>query len=84
MKIVEATYERHSDSSGTITEVYEDGSVRHTPLPALWATGGESESFRRLRMREKELSLPRPGQRAERMTEDQITKADRDEGRTGV
>jgi hypothetical protein len=83
MKIVSATYERHSDSSGTITETYEDGSVRHTPLPALWATGGESESFRRLRMRERGPSPPRPGQRAERMTEEQITRADRDEGRSG-
>jgi hypothetical protein len=81
MKIVKATYERHADSSGTITETYEDGSVRHTPLPALWATGQESESFRRLRIREREPSLPRPGQRTERMTEEQITRADRDEQR---
>jgi hypothetical protein len=79
MKIVKATYERHADSSGTITEVYEDGSVRHTPLPALWATAGESESFRRLRMSEREPSLPRAGQRTERMTDDQITRADRGE-----
>jgi hypothetical protein len=79
MKVVTATYERHADSSGTITETYEDGSVRHTPLPALWATGEESESFRRLGISEREPSLPRPGQRAERMTEDQITRADRDD-----
>lgn len=84
MKIVKATYERHSDSSGTITETYEDGSVHYTPLPALWATGSESESFRRLRLREGEPSLPRPGQRTERMTEDQITVADRGEGGCGA
>ena len=77
MRLISSTYERHADSSGTITETYEDGSVRQTPLPSLWASSIESESFRRLRLREQEPSLPRPGQRAERMTEDQITAADR-------
>ena len=77
MRLISSTYERHADSSGTITETYEDGSVRQTPLPSLWASGIESESFRRLGLREREPSLPRPGQQAERMTEDQITAADR-------
>ena len=77
MRLISSTYERHADSSGTITESYEDGSVRHTPLPSLWASSMESESFRRLGLREQEPSLPRAGQRAERMTEDQITAADR-------
>jgi len=78
MKVVSSTYERHADSSGTITETYEDGSVHHTPLPSLWGTK-VSESFRRLGLSDVPPFRAPPGTRAERMTEDQITEADRDE-----
>jgi hypothetical protein len=80
MKVVSSTYERHADSSGTITETYEDGSVRHTPLPSLW--GNQiSESFRRLGLSDVPGCRARPGTPTWRMTEDQITEADRDDNR---
>ena len=83
MKVVSSTYERHADSSGTITTVYEDGSVRYTPLPSLWGSR-PSESFVRLGLTEGSPVRPYPGQRAERMTEDQITEADREEQQHGM
>lgn len=78
MKVISSTYERHADSSGTITTTYEDGSVRYTPLPSLWGNK-PSESFVRLGLSERYPLRSYPGQRAERMTEDQITEADREE-----
>jgi hypothetical protein len=82
MKVISSTYERHADSSGTITETYEDGSVRHTPLPSLWGTK-LSESFRRLGLSDVPPYRAPTGTPVGRMTEDQITEADRDEQRSG-
>ena len=81
MKVVSSTYERHADSSGTITETYEDGSVRHTPLPSLWGHTRVSDSFRRLGLSDLPGFRAPPGTPVSRMTEDQITEADRDERR---
>jgi hypothetical protein len=83
MKVISSTYERHADSSGTITTTYEDGSVRYTPLPSLWGSK-PSESFVRLGIPEGSPIRPYPGQRAERMNEDQITEADREEQQHGM
>lgn len=79
MKVISSTYERHADSSGTITNVYEDGSVRHTPLPSLWASTKVSESFARLGLSDLPGYHAPRGIPTWRMTEDQITEADRDE-----
>jgi hypothetical protein len=83
MKVISSTYERHADSSGTITTTYEDGSVRYTPLPSLWGSK-PSEPVARLGIPEGSPIRPYPGQRAERMTEDQITEADREEQQHGM
>lgn len=75
------TYERHEDSSGTITRVHDDGRVERIPLPALWHTGQVSESFRLLGLDDRgggAYRAPR-GTSTHRMNEDQITRADRDE-----